>query len=219
MKDSIMEERPKRRSFNVAVVLLVLIAVISLGWISVYVVGEMLTDEPDSARADRVTGEVRGTTGVDASGVDPTTQQDGKIEPIAPDPRLVTLTLPGGTTVEATAMEAELLQYLESGQPAGRRFHVQSLGFIERNALRQEPEDSLTTLAAILNAFPQSRVRVEVLERNPGMAGPRDRAVQRAAIVARSLATHGVDADRITSAGVRSEDVEASRIELVITDR
>lgn len=212
-----MEELPKRRSFNIVILLLIVIAVVSLGWISIRIVGGMLSEHP--ARAERATGAIRGTNEANPSGVDPTTRQDGKIERIAPDPRMVTLALPGGTTVDATATEAELLQYLESDQPAGRRFHIRSLGFIERNALRQEPVGSLTTLAAILDAFPEARLRVEVLDRNPGMTGPRDRAVQRAAIVAQALAAHGVDADRITSAGVRSEDVEDSRIELVIVDR
>ena len=214
-----MRQAPKRRSFNLVALLLVAVALISLGGITVYMVRGILTEDTDPPRPERTTGTVWNTPDANASGVDPATRQDGKIEPIAPDPRVVTLELPGGTSVDATATEAELLRYLQSGQPAGRRFHLRSLGFIERNALRMEPEDSLTTLAAILNAYPATRVRIEVLERNPGREEPRDRASQRAATVASALASQGVDADRITSAGVRTENVEDSRVELVIVAR
>lgn len=65
---------------------------------------------------------------------------------------------------------------------------------------KQDPDTSLTTLAAILNAYPQSQAVVEVAGRD------RPLAEQRAAELAKAIIGYGVAAGRVTSrAGEGSE--------------
>lgn len=148
-------------------------------------------------------------------GVDPTTVDRGLADKPGPadvTPPSTTVTLPGDTQVEATPMQAQLQQYLQSGQTAERRFQFDSLRF-EGDQLRQDPNDSLTTLAALLNAHPQTKVQVHAY----AAAGePQSAGADRAAKVAQALIQAGVDAGRVTSSGATAPHAGEDRVELIV---
>lgn len=208
----------KRKGFNLAVILVIAI----MGSVLIYIAWGTLkalatdADEVPPTRA-RVRGEVSGTAPMPDGGNGSTTLEQAARTPAAgPSPQTSVLTLPNGTRVRGTQAEEELQQYLASDAAAGRRFPFNAPFFVQRDDVSEEPNGAITTLAAILNAYPDARVRVEVIEWNPQMNEPRYRAVDRAEALARVIVAAGVDAKRITHAGVKSRAVNAPTIELVI---
>lgn len=159
----------------------------------------------------------KGDDGVAARGVDTTTlDRRDEQPPDAAEARRVRLTLPNGTTVVGTPAAAELLDYLSSEAAAGRRFDLDAIGFVHRENVRQDPDGAITTLAAIMQAFPEARYQVEVREFNPQEPDPHDRAIERAAAVERALVAYGVPDAWITSEGVDASEPIAPEVELVV---
>ncbi|WP_300577352.1 hypothetical protein [Phenylobacterium sp.] len=215
--------KSSRSTFNLVLLVLVLIAGVALVYT---VVGQLwpragVEEELAQPAPERVAGPVTRPEG-DVAEPDPSTVDAGRIATPATasrTPETVTLTLPNGAQVVGTAQAQALQAYLASSEAPGRRFAMESVSFVARDEVRQDPDGALTTLSAILNAYPQARVRVEVIERHPQMDQPHDRAVERAANVAAALVANGLPASRVTSRGVKSENADVPRVELVVTEK
>jgi outer membrane protein OmpA-like peptidoglycan-associated protein len=212
-----------RSTFNIVLLAAVLIAGVALVYTAVGQLWPRAGVEEELAQPvpDRVAGPVSQAEG-DVAEPDLSTLDAGRMAtpPTASrTPETVTLTLPNGAQVVGTGQAQALQAYLASSEAPGRRFEMTSVRFVGQDEVRQDPDGALTTLAAILNAYPQARVRVEVIERNPQMDQPHDRAVERAANVAAALVANGVPASRVTSRGVKSENADVPRVELVVTEK
>lgn len=218
---------PSQNTFNLLIGAAVVAAVVILGYTAVGQIwpragaGADLVDTPPETVAGPLV-----TPADDAAGTtDDTTLDTGRYRspPAAQDgegrPELEIVTLPDGASVTATPQAAALLAYLGSEAAPGRRFALESVRFVGREEVRQDPDGALTTYAAILNAYPATRVRIEVIERNPDMSHPHDRATQRAANVAAALVDSGLDAGRVTARGLKSQSADRPRVELVVAER
>lgn len=147
--------------------------------------------------------------GEGAANVDPTTvdvdatSTPGVVQPYhqtgAPPPKgdappgaTTQIVLPNGAPVYGGPAHVQIQQALAGGGQVAAPLTF--LRFDQGAAQpKQDPDTSLTTLAAILNAYPQSRVVVEA-------SGP-DRALaeQRASETAKALINAGVAAERVAS--------------------
>lgn len=110
----------------------------------------------------------------------------------APPGATTQIVLPSGAPVYGSAAHVAVQQALAGG--GGAAVPLSFIRFDPGSAQpKQDPDTSLTTLAAILNAYPQARATVEV-------SGP-DRALaeQRAGELAKALIGYGVSAGRVTS--------------------
>lgn len=152
-------------------------------------------------------------------GVDPTTVDQQVPSGRHPPAPTTPITLPSGTTVHATPVTVELHRYLQSAEPAGRRFDFDALRFVDRSKVRQDPNLALTSLVTVLNEYPRAQVRIEVAEMNPQVAEPRERAEERAAAIERALVNNGLDASRVTSQGVKRAEPGAPEAYLVVTQK
>ncbi|NEX93373.1 hypothetical protein [Caulobacter sp. 17J65-9] len=117
-------------------------------------------------------------------------------------------------TPAAAPMDKQLDDYLKSGQTGERAFQFQALVFTPRGELGQNPNFSPTSLAAVLNAYPQARLQIR------GFAAPGQPAKvgsDHAAKVAQALIQSGVDAKRVTSAGAVAASPAEARVDLVVT--
>jgi outer membrane protein OmpA-like peptidoglycan-associated protein len=149
--------------------------------------------------------------------------------------RLAALELPGGSAVrvEENGPLYRLAVFLR--EPAGTTpsaFTLQRVGF-EASSARLAPDANRTLddLAAILKAYPSARVRLEAYTDNAGDAAANETlARERAEAVKTALASRGVDAARIETAGygperpMASNDTEAGRarnrrLDLVVVSR
>lgn len=110
----------------------------------------------------------------------------------APPGATTQIVLPSGAPVYGGPAHVQVQQALAGGGQI-----AVPLGFLRFDVgsaqPKQDPDTSLTTLAAVLNAYPQSRAVVEA-------SGP-DRALaeQRAAETAKALINAGVRAERLSS--------------------
>jgi outer membrane protein OmpA-like peptidoglycan-associated protein len=110
----------------------------------------------------------------------------------APPGATTQIVLPSGAPVYGGPAHVQVQQALAGGGQV-----AVPLGFLRFDQgsaqPKQDPDTSLTTLAAVLNAYPRSRVVVEA-------SGP-DRALteRRAAETARALINAGVAAERVSS--------------------
>jgi outer membrane protein OmpA-like peptidoglycan-associated protein len=124
-----------------------------------------------------------------------------------PTPRgtLEQITLPGGAVLELRAgtLNHDLARYLASDAPAGRTFTFETLEFRSGSSrLRPEAEATLETLARILAAYPDARVRLEGHTDEVGDAVNNERLSQaRAAEAAEVLLGYGLAAERVTATG------------------
>ena len=149
--------------------------------------------------------------------------------------RLAALELPGGAAVrvEENGPLYRLAAFLR--EPAGvtpSAFTLQRVGF-EAGSARLAPDANRTLddLAAILKAYPSARVRLEAYTDNAGDAAANETlSRERAEAVKTALASRGVDATRIETAGygperpMASNDTEAGRarnrrLDLVVVRR
>lgn len=155
------------------------------------------------------------------AGLDRTTVDAGRPRqpPVPAPPPFTEVTLPGGLKVLATPALAELQRSLAGESQVGDRFTLTGIRFVGVDAVRQDPDGVLTSLAAILNAYPLARVKVLVIEPNRPEQDPPDLTERRARAVAQAIAANGVDPARIDSEGVRSPDVAATRVELMVMTR
>lgn len=150
--------------------------------------------------------------------VDPATQDKGAFRnpPIAPaDPVIVTL--PNGTQITATTAISRLADYLASDRPAGETFALPSIRFANAGEVRSDPDGALSALAAVVQAHPDARVRVEVVWRNPGQPTPSPEAAARAERVRNALIANGMPEGQVSAAGVRNEDAAAPYVQMVVT--
>jgi len=158
---------------------------------------------------------------------------------VAPAPRAVTpappanvIQLPGGITLNVPmgSIGHNLATYLASGQPAPRTFTFDNLNFDSGNVVvTPESTATLDAIATTLNAYPNVAVRLEGHTDNVGAhAANVSLSLARADAVKRMLAERGVDAARITTAGlgpdhpITSNDTEQGRaqnrrLELTVT--
>jgi len=216
-----MRTPEKRKTFNVTIIVLIAILAVVLIYTAWGSLKALVTNTDElPPPPERVTGDVDRTAPPADGQLDTTTLDQAARKPTAAaPPQTLVLTLPNGARVRGTEAEADLQRYLASDAAAGRRIPLSSLHFVEWDEVRQDPDGAITTLAAILNAFPEARVRVEVVERNPQMYEPRDRAAARAQAVARAIVSAGVDAGRVTHVGVKSQDVDIPVVSLVVVDK
>lgn len=110
----------------------------------------------------------------------------------APPGATTQIVLPNGAPVYGGPAHVQVQQALSGGGQVA--VPLSFLRFDQGSAQpKQDPDTSLTTLAAVLNAYPQARAVVEA-------SGP-DRALaeQRAAETAKALIGYGVKADRVSS--------------------
>lgn len=142
------------------------------------------------------------------------------------------VTLPGGRAVDLapSTLNYELQRYLASTAPAPRTFTFENLNFATSSAaLPAEAQQTVSTLAQILQAYPNATVRVQgYADARGGETANAALGAQRAEAVARALIAQGVPADRVTGAsGGESNPVasnattqgqaENRRTELVVT--
>lgn len=126
----------------------------------------------------------------------------------------------GAAEVQVTPEVAEIQRYLASDAPAGRRFPLPFLSFAGGQELRETPNGSLASLAAILHAHPQVRVRAEVLHPNPLQGQASGEAQKRAQLVAEALVRNGLPAAQVTATGVKGgEPQDVSTAFLVVTQK
>lgn len=217
-----MSQSP-RRTFNIVLLVLAVLAGVALAYTAVGQLWPRAGADADLSQEapDRIAGPINQEEG-EVTGPDTTTLDAGRMATPAHavDPaEKVVLALPNGTQVTGTAEAADLQAYLASSAPAGRRFSLNSVHFVARDEVRQDPDGALSTLTAILNAYPESRVRIEVIERNPQMNQPHQRAFNRASNVATALVANGLPEERVTFRAVKAEDADLPRVEMVVTEK
>jgi outer membrane protein OmpA-like peptidoglycan-associated protein len=139
-------------------------------------------------------------------------------QPPAPAPT-ETVTV-GAAELQVTPQVADVQRYLASGEAAGRRFPLTFVHFTGGQELREEPNGSLASLAAILRAHPKARVRVEVQHPNQQQDQPSGDAQTRAELVAAALVQNGLPATQVTATGVRGgQESDVSTAFLVVTGK
>ncbi|CAN7319783.1 OmpA family protein [Phenylobacterium sp. LjRoot219] len=118
----------------------------------------------------------------------------------------VTLNLPGGGSVNVPegSIGFGVANFLQSNQPAPKTFVFDNLNYdTASRALTPESRPTVSSLATILSAYPNTVVRVVGYTDNQGdPAANKTLSDQRAATVKAELARLGIPADRIESAGM-----------------
>ena len=126
----------------------------------------------------------------------------------------------GEAEVQVTPQVADIERYLASGEAAGRRFPLPFVSFTSGQQLREEPNGSLATLAAILRAHPNAAVRVEVQHPNLDQDQPSGDAQTRAELVAAALVRSGASPGQVTATGVKGgQQQDISTAFLVVTGK
>lgn len=128
----------------------------------------------------------------DGAKTDPATRDNAQ-DATLPPPQTQT-TLPTGAPIWVEPAQAQLVETLRGG--GAGRVALRSIEF-EGERLRADPNTAVTSLAAILNAHPQSRVTVEV---SSGQNGDPELARTRARALVEALGKAGVPAERLTVA-------------------
>lgn len=120
-------------------------------------------------------------------------------------PRLSDITLPGGVrlSVPSGSVGDQLAAFLAGSSPAPRTFAFQNLKFDSgRVVVTPESTATLDAIAKILNAYPNTRVRLEGHTDNVGdRAANLALSLERSRAVADALSTRGVSTGRLTAAG------------------
>jgi outer membrane protein OmpA-like peptidoglycan-associated protein len=128
--------------------------------------------------------------------------------PVIETPSLpqVTLTLPGGgaLSVAEGSIGYGVTRFLESKEPAPKTFVFDNLNFdTASNQLTPESQSTVDALTAILKAYPSVVARIAGYTDNRGdPAANRALSDRRAATVAQAIIAGGVDAGRLTAAGM-----------------
>ena len=111
--------------------------------------------------------------------------------------------LPGRQTVsvERSGLNAEVQHYLASSEPAPRTFTFDKLNFDTGSAaIRPTEQESVATLAQILNAYPTARVEIIGYTDARGSAATNAKlGTERARSVVAALTARGVGKGRITA--------------------
>lgn len=138
----------------------------------------------------------------------------------APAPAATETVTAGAAEVQVTPQVADIQRYLASGEAAGRRFPLPFVHFTGGQELREEPNGSLASLAAILRAHPNARVRVEVQHPNQQQDQPSGDAQTRAELLAAALVRNGLPAAQVTAAGAQGgQESDVSTAFLVVTGK
>lgn len=152
----------------------------------------------------------------------------------APSAPMVTLNLPGGTSVSVPqgSIGFSLATFLNSPAPAPRTFVFDNLNYdTASHALTPESQPTVAAISSILKAYPNARVQVVGYTDNQGdPATNKTLSEQRAMTVKNQLATSGVAADHIEASGmgegnpIADNGTEAGRAqnrrtELVVTKK
>lgn len=115
------------------------------------------------------------------------------------------VTLPNGRTLDLVAgtLAYELAQYLGSDAAPGRTFTFEALEFRPGSSrLQPQAESTLESLALILEAYPNARVRLEGHTDEVGDSQGNQRLSEaRAFEAAEALLAYGVTPERVTAAG------------------
>lgn len=126
-------------------------------------------------------------------------------------------TLPGGAVVLATPTAKALQSYLASNDPAGRRFALPEIRFVEGQVVREDPNGSVANLTAILRAYPATRIRIEVA-RPAAYAGRSD--AERGALarkVSEVFVNNGLPAGRVESGAGQTGGETEPEVWLAVT--
>lgn len=120
------------------------------------------------------------------------------------------LTLPGGATITVTpgSIGYGVATFLASNEPAPKTFVFDNLNYdTASNALTAESRPTVTTLVAILKAYPNVQSRVVGYTDNQGdPAANKTLSDARAATVEKEMVALGIDGDRIETAGMGEAD-------------
>lgn len=118
----------------------------------------------------------------------------------------VALQLPGGSTVNVPegSIGFGVVKFLQSNEPAPKTFIFDNLNYdTASRALTPESRPTVSALATILSAYPNTTVRVVGYTDNQGdPAANKTLSDQRAATVKSELVRLGIPANRIESAGM-----------------
>lgn len=133
-----------------------------------------------------------------------------------PTPALTPVTLPGGAQIMATPAASAVHAYLASDPATARRFTLSEVHF-NGMRVREDPNGSVASLVAVLNAFPDASVRVEVGRPPAAVDRPTADTGDLAAEVAKVFVRNGLDPGRIEAAGVIAEGPVEPVTHLVVT--
>lgn len=126
--------------------------------------------------------------------------------PAAPTTPTVALQLPGGQSVNVPegSIGFGVVKFLQSNEPAPKTFIFDNLNYdTASRSLTPESRPTVSSLATILSAYPNTTVRVVGFTDNQGdPAANRTLSEQRAMTVKSELTRLGIPADRIESAGM-----------------
>jgi OmpA-OmpF porin, OOP family len=101
-----------------------------------------------------------------------------------------------------------MAKFLQSPDPAPKTFVFGDLNFdTASNSLAPASDPTISSLVAILKGYPSARVRIIGYTDNQGDSGANVRLSEtRANVVKQALIGGGIDAGRITTAGLGSSD-------------
>lgn len=152
--------------------------------------------------------------------VDPATIDRGAYRnPSGPPPPRSSTQLDSSARVLATPAAQDLQAYLRSAEPAGRRFELPSIRFVQGPHVREDPDGSIATLVAVLNAHPKASVIVEVTHANPQMDVASESSSDRARRVADVFIRNGLPPERVTSRGLNTPVSQVPRVYLTVREK
>ncbi len=165
-------------------------------------------------------GLALGATGCERANVDPATVDAGAIRNAPPGteagPSRAPITLEGSPRVLATPAAVALQSALDSGEPAGVRIPLPEIRFVGGQQVREDPNGSIATLAAILRAHPSAQVRVEVARPTPQRQTANGETARLAELVEQAFIRNGVPADQISSAGALTNSEREPLVRLAV---